>query len=61
MVITNAVHNHYGLQKLAAMCDVPSNAYSMNVVGVAVSYQNVHELVLGLLVVLSPVRYTIAA
>jgi len=51
----------YLIQKLAAMCDVPSTAYSLNVVGVAVSYQAVNEFVLGLLVVLSPAPYTIAA
>jgi len=52
-VIPIAVHNYCGLQKLAAICDV---AYSLNVVGVAVSFQAVHELVL-----LSPVPHTIAA
>ena len=51
----------YLIQKLAAMCDVPSTAYSLNVVGVAVSFQAVHEFVLGLLVVLSPAPYTIAS
>ena len=60
-VITNAVHNYCGLQKLAAICDVPSTAYSLNVVGVTVSLQAVHELVLGLLVLLSPVPHAITA
>jgi hypothetical protein len=60
-VITNVVHNYYGRQKLAAMCNVPSTAFSLNVDGVAASFQTVHEVVLGLLFVLSPASYTIAA
>jgi hypothetical protein len=42
-------------------CDFPRTVFSLNVVGMATSFQAAHEAVLGLLFVLPPVPYTIAA